>query len=267
MITIQANVGFRKTAARRQQRPRTIFSGAPHCFTLIELLVVIAIIAILAAMLLPALSAARSRAQATQCLSNLKQIGVACTMYAQSNIDYYPRYMRVYGDYTWTAPNGVSYSSKNWSWVWMLENDGYVEFDTPAGGQNQIFRCPARPDGKHANNAQYTWYGMSTAGSQVAIIKMRVPANLLIITDSKANETTGITSDSGYMYLDVPTWLSNGSQMVNRWGNVHTCHNQAVNTLFGDCHAEGLPIKNGTDYSAAVTAFWNNALAADMVLP
>ncbi len=97
-------------------------------FTLIELLVVIAIIAILAAMLLPALNAAREKARATKCISNLKQIGLKVQLYADESNDF-------------LIPAGYDRGGRNRWWTYFFD---YQEGNEEGTFQKSKFAaCPS----------------------------------------------------------------------------------------------------------------------------
>jgi prepilin-type N-terminal cleavage/methylation domain-containing protein/prepilin-type processing-associated H-X9-DG protein len=134
---------------RQEVRPNRTVRRCSRAFTLIELLVVIAIIAILAAMLLPALSRAKDQAKSSQCVNNLKQIGLAATAYAD---DFQNTYFNLGGgsipnDGQWTANprSDVILPPDNPYAYWAI---GYYDY---YGKNKNLFHCPkcVHPDEWH----------------------------------------------------------------------------------------------------------------------
>src|SRR5688572_24044433 len=113
---------------------------ARHAFTLVALLVVIGIIALLIGILLPALHRAPAQAQATQCLSNMKQMGTASMMFANEHKGYMvkawfndaPKHKGVQQT-TWGYYDRAG--ERTWEWSYILST--YLN-------KNQgVFRCPS----------------------------------------------------------------------------------------------------------------------------
>ena len=235
-----------------------------RAFTLIELLVVIAIIAILAALLLPALSQAKAKAQSVKCKNNLHQLGIALRLYV-GDFDAYP-----YSAYT-------PASNQRNLFLWF---DGLAPYVANAKWGEGVFDCPnyqwkvyegeaVPPSGFKEPLGDYAYNGLGSSPTNLISNSIRglgpivpnsgvrpvrdsnvkAPADLYAIGDSQVVQLSdGWIIIGPWIYFPVPSY----SQIKK------IPHSTLFNIVLADGHVESLKtnVLFGSDPTFA--SRWNN---------
>ncbi|MCC7351244.1 MAG: DUF1559 domain-containing protein [Phycisphaerales bacterium] len=170
-----------------------------RAFTLVELLVVIGIIALLISILLPTLNKARESAKTVACSSNLRQIHLACQMYAN--------------DWKSFLPWGTGGTTWNTQWNSLLMDLKYLP-GASNGYINMAFACPAEdtmeladaPFRTHyALNYRHTWGGVGWMNQTSKWTQIRFASTTILLTDGYPRNYVAVWP----YYNDDPSDTSN----------------------------------------------------------